>query len=198
MTDIVLTGVGGQGIVFASNLLATAAMNNGYKVKLTHRKGLAQRGGSVLSFVRIYQNTNVSPIIPFSKADLLLGFEVLESLRNINYVKSNGVAVINFRKIEPVNIKIGMHQYPSDDEIRRILNNSSIKYYLIDAREIALSTNNPRGENVALVGFAAGLELLPISKDALIEAIRTISPPKYAELNIRTLERAYQRAQEVK
>ncbi|MHA1589044.1 MAG: indolepyruvate oxidoreductase subunit beta [Candidatus Njordarchaeales archaeon] len=196
--DIVLTGVGGQGIVFASNLIATAAIISGYKVKLTERKGLAQRGGSVLSFLRIYKDTNVSPIIPISSADLLLGFEMMETIRNIRYIKPGGVVVMNSRKIYPVNVKIGMHKYPSEKEVREILESRSLKYHIIDAQKIALSVNNPRGENVALIGFASGLGLLPIDKGILIEAIRIRSPPKYAEANIRALEKAYLLAREVR
>ena len=192
MINIILTGIGGQGIVFSSRLLATAAINSGYRVKVTERVGLAQRGGSVLSFVRIFKDSEPSPIIPKGKADLLVGFEVLEGLRNIHYLRRDGYLVLNRSKAEPINIKLGMHKYPSDDEIRNILENYSVKHYFIDAKEISMKHENPRGENVALIGFVTGLGILPLEKDSLLGAIKIISPKKYLEKNRATFETGYE------
>jgi len=198
MISIILAGVGGQGIILASDILGEAARLDGYKVSITETKGLAQRGGSVLSFIRIYKNGFVSPIIPLNSADILIGFELLESLRRINYLRKDGVAILNTRRIDPINVKMRMHNYPSFDAIRREFNKLTDKIYIINAYEIAAKVGSTRSENIVLLGFATGLSALPLSQESIIEAMKSRIPGRYLEVNIKAFQLGMNFAKKVK
>jgi indolepyruvate ferredoxin oxidoreductase beta subunit len=145
--DILFTGVGGQGILFASELVARAAILNGLDVKKSEIHGMAQRGGSVVSGVRFGKKV-YSPLI--EKADIICSFELIESLRNIRYLKAGGRVFINNQRIVPMTAFIGNIPYPDDPIL--ILKEYTQNFTLIDGLKIAKSLGDPRLVNVIMVG----------------------------------------------
>jgi indolepyruvate ferredoxin oxidoreductase beta subunit len=148
MTDIVICGVGGQGIILASNVLCHTAFLEGYDVKKSEVHGMAQRGGSVITHVRIGDKV-YSPLIEQGNSDILLAFEKLEAMRYIHYLKKNGTAIVNDRKIPPMSVLTGAALYPENIETNLKRHG---KIYYIDAEKIALDLGNIRTVNIILLG----------------------------------------------
>ena len=199
MMDIVMAGVGGQGVMLASRILGRAAQLEGYKVSITVTRGLAQRGGSVVNFVRFYRDGEVvSPIIPIGKADILVGFEMLESLRRLMYLRKEGIVVLNVREIHPINVKMQRDNYPREKDIISTMSKIARYVYTINAREIARTIGNPRAENIVILGFLTGLRIIPITRDSIVNAIKVLIPGKYMESNLRAFEMGLRKGKEAK
>jgi len=199
MMDIVMAGVGGQGVMLASRILGRAAQLEGYKVSITVTRGLAQRGGSVVNFVRFYRDGEVvSPIIPIGKADILVGFEMLESLRRLMYLRKEGIVVLNVREIHPINVKMQRDNYPREKDIISTMSKIARSVYTINAREIARTIGNPRAENIVILGFLTGLRIIPITRDSIVNAIKVLIPEKYMESNLRAFEMGLRKGKEAK
>ena len=180
VTNILLSGVGGQGTILASNILAHVFGEAGYDVKKSEVHGMAQRGGDVTTHFRF--GTKVySPLIPFGEADFLLAFELLEALRYINYCKDAARIVINDQKILPPAVNLGQAHYPLD------IPATFKKYFgenvhIVKGQEIALSLGNAQAANVVLVG--AFSNFFPEIEDGLwIKALTDLLPEKIRELN---------------
>lgn len=118
--NIVITGVGGQGILTAANILGWAALRAGYKVRVGEIHGMSQRFGSVIAYVRFGEEV-YGAMVPEGKADVILSFEPVEALRYINYLKKGGLVFTNARPIPPVQVSMGIARYPSLEEIKRIV-----------------------------------------------------------------------------
>ncbi len=172
--DILFIGVGGQGILFASELVARAAMINGLNVKKSDIHGMAQRGGSVISGLRFGQKV-YSPTI--DKADVICSLELIEALRVINYLKPNGKIFVNNQRIIPMTAFIGNVPYPDDpfQMIKKISNNAT----LLNALDIAKELSNPRIVNVVMVGAVS--TALDFPEKVWQEAIESIG--KFVEIN---------------
>lgn len=170
--NIVLAGVGGQGIILASRILSEAALEEGFDVKKSEVHGMSQRGGSVVSFLRVGEDLQ-SPLIAHGTADLLLAFEPLEAVRYLHFVKDGGVVVSNDRPI-PVG------DYPTVDELIETLGKRA-ETVVVDALELATQAGNPLTQNVALVGVAASH--LPFADDTLLSVIRRLVPEKAKDVN---------------
>ena len=199
MMDIVMAGVGGQGVMLASRILGRAAQLEGYKVSITVTRGLAQRGGSVVNFVRFYRDGEmVSPIIPMGKADILVGFEMLESLRRLMYLRKEGIVILNVREIHPINVKMQRDNYPREKDIISAMSKIARSVYTINAREIARTIGNPRAENIVILGFLTGLRIIPITRDSIVNAIKVLIPEKYMESNLRAFEMGLRKGKEAK
>lgn len=168
--NIILAGVGGQGSLSVSVLIAKAAMKSGFQVKQSEVHGMSQRGGEVLANLRISDESIQSPTVPKGMADLVLAFEPLEALRYISWLNVERGVVVSAS--EPIR---NIANYPDIDlvraEIRRLP-----RYKLIDADGIAKAAGNPRAANIVLVGAAA--ELLPVPVSALESAIDEIFAKK--------------------
>jgi indolepyruvate ferredoxin oxidoreductase beta subunit len=176
--DIVICGVGGQGIILASNVLCYAAFLEGYDVKKSEVHGMAQRGGSVITHVRIGHKV-FSPLIEPASSDIILAFEKLEALRYIHYLKKNGTAIVNDRRIPPMSVLTGAVQYPENIEAR-LRRHGKIHY--IDAEKYALELGNIRTVNIILMG---GLSiLLKFKAGSWKKSIAHNVKKKYVELNI--------------
>lgn len=145
--DILFIGVGGQGVLFASELMAHAAMINGLDVKKSEVHGMAQRGGSVMSGVRFGEKI-YSPTI--EKANVICSLELIETLRSINYLKPDGKVFINNHRIVPITAFIGNVPYPDDpiQMIKKLTNN----VVLVNALKIAKNSGNPRATNIVMLG----------------------------------------------
>jgi indolepyruvate ferredoxin oxidoreductase beta subunit len=180
VTNIFLSGVGGQGTILASNILAEVFLNAGYDVKKAEVHGMAQRGGDVTTHFRFGKKV-YSPLIESGDVDFLLSFELLEAARYINWVKPEGKIIINGQAILPPAVSLGQTEYPGDiEEIfkKRFKDN----VWIINGQELARRLGNIQAANVVLVG--AFSRFFPgISEDRWIDAVKTLLPIKLHELN---------------
>ncbi len=184
--NIIIAGIGGQGVVLAGNILGLAAMKQGFDVKKTDTLGMAQRGGSVVSHLR-YGEKVCSPSIEKGCADIIIAFEKLEAARWIEYLKSGGMVFINDLAIPPLSAHLGTGKYPDDAELIAILKQKTDNICTIGAEKYAAELGNPRLVNTILLGFA--LPYLSIEKASIEEALTEILPQKVVELNIKALQK---------
>lgn len=181
-TNIFLSGVGGQGAILASNILAEVFIKAGYDVKKSEVHGMAQRGGDVTTHFRFGKKV-YSPLIKYGDVDYLLSFELLEAIRYINWVKPEGKIIINNQKILPPAVNLGQMEYPKDvDKIFKKYFKENV--YVIDGQEIARKLGNLQAANVVLVG--AFSNFFPEVKDTqFIDAIKSLLAPKLHDLNVK-------------
>ena len=182
--NILICGVGGQGTILASYILGNAALKDGHKVRLGEIHGMAQRGGSVVSHVRIGEDVYGS-MIPEDRADIILGFEPLEALRNLSSLKENGVVILNTEKINPISVSLGEKEYPPLDEILSKLSEKG-KVYDFNATEIATNIGNPVVMNMVMLGALSVIEI-PIKNETLLETMKTILSKKL-EMNMKAFD----------
>jgi len=168
--NLLITGVGGQGVILASDIIGNAAITAGYDVKKTDTLGMAQRGGSVVSHIRIAPQVR-SPLIKEGEADIILGFEKLEAARWSNYLRPEGIAIVNNQALPPLAVNIGNEQYPDDDRIISILKQRTDKIYYIDGSLRAKELGNVRISNILLLGCLSTLMPLKVNvwKDSVVQ-----------------------------
>ena len=183
--NIILCGVGGQGTVLASRLLAATAMRLGLEIKTAETIGMAQRGGSVVSHIKIGKNIH-SPIIGEKEADLILGFEIAETLRNLRYLKDGGKIITSSCPVIPVNAMLGGPPYLLD-EITAYLKAAVPDITLIDTISAAKDLGSEKIVNVLMLGQAAKAGLLGFGTEDIIETIKELLPPKLQEINLKAL-----------
>lgn len=180
--NFVLVGVGGQGTILASDVLAELGLRLGFDVKKAEVHGMSQRGGSVTSHLR-WGPRVFSPIIPRGEADVLIAFEKLEAARFIDILKPGGLALVNDYAIEPLSVQTTGVAYPGDDALRKRLELVTPYAYWIKGIEIAEILGNPRTANVVLLGaLSALLDLEESHWNAVLE-MRV--PARHLELNLR-------------
>jgi indolepyruvate ferredoxin oxidoreductase beta subunit len=180
-----VTGVGGQGIILASDIICEAAITAGYDVKKTDTLGMAQRGGSVLSHVRI--GTRVfSPLIREGEVDLLLAFEKLEAARWVNYLHRESVVIVNNYAQPPLAVNLGNEKYPDDDEIKKLLSRRMSGYYFVDGNNEAAKAGDSRALNTYMLGCASCF--LPIENGIWEDMITQRVPARYKEINMKAFE----------
>lgn len=184
--NCLLCGVGGQGVVLASRLIAYAAMEQGDFVRTTETIGMAQRGGSVVSHVRAGEEVH-SPLIPAGGADVILAFEPGEAVRCLPYLKEGGLVITNSRIVKPVTASLGGSSY-SGGEMLDYLKKKAGKVIVVDGDEICRRAGSVKVLNVALLGAAAKSGALGISMDEMLEAVRKNVKEKYIALNEKALK----------
>ena len=185
---IVVAGVGGQGTLLASRLLADAAIRTGMHVKIGETYGMAQRGGPVMGHIHIGGETN-NPQIRKGEADVLIGFEPAEAVRRgVTYLKKGGLALINTRKTDPVEVVSGMRSYPELDDLIGLLRKVTDDIRLFDATGIAEEAGDPITTNIVMLGSIVESGLLPYSEETIVETLRTGLKPQFLELNMRAFE----------
>ena len=177
--NVLICGVGGQGILLASDVLAQAALNEGLDVKKSEVHGMAQRGGSVVSHVRFGPKV-YSPLIEEATADFVLAFEKLEGLRYLHFLASKGTIIVDTLELPPLSVLAGKESYPPD--IPGTIRKKTKRAYFIDGSETAKKLGNIRTQNVVLLGALSHfLKFKPASfKDALAALVK----PKFLELNL--------------
>ena len=179
--SILLVGVGGQGTILASRVLTVGLMEAGYDVKMSEIHGMSQRGGSVSSQVRYGDHVD-SPVVEKGMADVIVAFEQMEALRSLDYLKKDGVLVVNNKKIDSMSVIVGDEEYP-DDVLEEIGKHVQLK--AIDADRIARGLGNVKASNVVLLGtVVASMGLDNIDWD---EIIAGNVKPKFVELNQKAL-----------
>lgn len=149
--DLLVTGVGGQGNILASDIICEVAIDAGFDVKKTDTLGMAQRGGSVLSNVRIAQQV-YSPLIKEGEVDILLAFEKLEAARWAHYLRKGGIAIINNQALPSLSIILGNEQYPDDEKIFELLKQKTDSIYFIEGTQKARELGNVRTLNIFMLG----------------------------------------------
>jgi indolepyruvate ferredoxin oxidoreductase beta subunit len=184
--DFLLAGVGGQGTLLASNVLAEVGLRAGYDVKKSEVHGMAQRGGSVSSHVRWGQKVH-SPLIAVGQADILIAFERLEALRYLEYLRAGGKVLVNDHVIVPVTVTTGNAVYPSRSEIVDTINQVTSDVTFVPGVSIAEELGNARANNVVLLGVLSGW----LDIDAVIweKVITERVPARYRELNLEAFTR---------
>lgn len=184
--NIMIVGVGGQGTLLTSRILGGLAIAGGYDVKLSEVHGMAQRGGSVVTFVR-YGDKVAEPIVEEGQADVIIAFERLEALRYVHYLKKDGALIANDWRIDPMPVVIGAAKYPEG-----ILEELAKEYlvYTVDATEEAKKLGNSRVFNMIVLGIAA--QHMDFSKELWYEVIEKTVPPKTIEINKKAFEVGYQ------
>ena len=185
-TNFLITGVGGQGTVLASDIMAAVGLAAGYDVKKSDILGLAIRGGAVIGHVR-WGETVHSPIVPEGRADFLVAFEVLEGLRWLDQVRPEGTALINQQEIHPVTVSSGHATYPDKETIERSLEAAADHVYRAPALKMAQELGNARVLNVVLLGALSAL--LPVESRVWREVLAQRVPSRYKELNLRAFRR---------
>ena len=190
-TNIIVAGVGGQGSILASHIIAEAAIRTGVRrqqpvrVRVGETFGAAMRGGAVASHVRIGPDV-YGPLVAEDEADLIIAMEPLEGLRlGARYLSPRGIAVLNERPLPPTDVKIGACRYPSTAEIGEALRGLGEAVYFLPGEELALRAGHVRTLSVVMIGAAFGTGRLPISQEDLEDTIRARVPPKTVEVNLR-------------
>lgn len=184
--NIMIVGVGGQGTLLTSRILGGITVAAGYDVKLSEVHGMAQRGGSVVTYVR-YGTKVAEPIVEQGQADVLIAFERLEALRYAHFLKKDGVIIVNDQRIDPMPVVTGVAEYPQG-----IIENLSKEYRVIsvDAQAEALAMGNSKVFNVIILGVAA--QHIDFPKEQWIEVIKNTVPPKTIDINVKAFERGYE------
>ena len=175
--NIMIVGVGGQGTLLTSRILGGITVAAGYDVKLSEVHGMAQRGGSVVTFVR-YGEKVAEPIVEEGQADVLIAFERLEALRYAHFLKKDGAMIVNDHRIDPITVVTGVMQYPENiiEELEKEYN-----LYRVNAMDEALKLGNSKVFNIIVLGVAA--RHMDFTKEAWLEVIEKTVPPKTIEIN---------------
>ncbi len=183
--NIMIVGVGGQGTLLTSRILGGITTKAGFDVKLSEVHGMAQRGGSVVTFVR-YGDLVSEPIVEEGQADVLIAFERLEALRYAHFLKKDGVIIVNDQRIDPITVVTGAAQYP-EQIIETIKENHNV--IAVDAMAEAKKLGNPKVFNTIIIGVAA--KRMDFEKEKWLEVIEQTVPPKTVEINKAAFEAGY-------
>jgi indolepyruvate ferredoxin oxidoreductase beta subunit len=194
--NIVLAGVGGQGILLAAEILGTAAVKDGLNVRVSELHGMAQRGGAVVSNVRIGEKV-LAPTVLDGNADVLLGFEPIEVLRNLKFASEKTIVIMNAEGIMPTELTAKKAQYPSLGEIIQKINAFTKNVIVIEASKLAKQAGNILAQNVVLLGALAAFGKMPIKTETLIETLRELVPLKQLEVNIKAFKIGYEKAKKL-
>ena len=184
--DILICGVGGQGTVLASRVIAAAAMEEGYPVHSAETIGMAQRGGSVFSHLRIGRDL-CSPMIARGEADLILGFEPGEAVRLLPFLKPDGQVVVSSRAVMPVTAALSETGYLAEDMLDFLSAHVS-RLTVVDAEKALKDVGSPKVLNLILLGAALRTGALGLEAEDLKAAVRRLIPERFHELNFRALE----------
>jgi indolepyruvate ferredoxin oxidoreductase beta subunit len=180
VTNILLVGVGGQGILLASEILSEAAMLAGFDVKKSEIHGMSQRGGSVVSHVR-YGAEVFSPIVPEGEGDILFGFELMETARSLPLLKPGGAVVANDLQISPPSVLMGQDTYP--EGLAERIKSQFADFLLVDGQKLAADAGNVKAANTVLLGAIS--KRLSISEAFWLKALEKMVPVKALEINKR-------------
>jgi len=197
--NLMTCGVGGQGLMLVSNIIGIACAKFGINIRTAETHGLAQRSGSIYTHIRIGENT-FSPLIPYGEADALLGMEAIEALRYIEFLKPNGIMIINNYTWYPVQstfdrVNNNEETYISIETILKQLEKVTKNIHLIEATDIANEAGNPLTSNLVLLGALAKTEGFPLSISQLEVVVPNVVPKKAIDANLKALLMGYESMQ---
>ncbi len=185
-TSIMIVGVGGQGTLLTSKILGHVAVSSGLDAKVSEVHGMSQRGGSVVTYVKMGEKIH-SPLVEKGEADVLLCFEQLEALRWIDYARKDGVIVVNEQKIDPMPVILGVAKYP-ENVLPEIQNNFS-NVLTVPALMMAKACGSMKAVNVVMIGVMA--QKMDFPKEVWLEAIRQNVKPQFVDMNLCAFESGY-------
>jgi indolepyruvate ferredoxin oxidoreductase beta subunit len=187
--NIIITGVGGQGNVLASRIIASAAVQDGLYVSVGETYGATQRGGAVMSHVRLSEETQYGPLVPKGKAHIILGFEPVESLRTIgDFGNRKTEVIVNPRPIYPIDVLSGASKYPAVEDVLKAVKEMVHSVQVVEATELAKKAGDTLMQNVVMVGCLVGSGFTPLKIETVRETIREIFAEKNLEANLKALE----------
>ncbi len=189
--NILITGVGGQGVILMSELLGKAAVTDNLRVRGSEILGMAVRGGSVTSAIRIGEDVH-GPLIPLGKCDILIGMEPSEALRNIAYLTKSSLVIVNTAVTIPFTVSVGESKYPSLEEMLEKLNKASGKVIQLDAAQIAQAAGSLLTTNIVMLGALFGTDQLPIKIATIKESIQERFSAKVAPVNLKAFDLGYE------
>jgi len=185
---IVIAGVGGQGTLLASRLLAQSAIKAGLHVKIGETYGMAQRGGPVMGHIQMGGEVSSPQICP-GEADVLLGFEEGEAVRRgVSYLKRGGLALVNSRRLPPVEVISGMAEYPSSERLMSLLSEVTNDIVSFDATALAEEAGDPVTTNVVMIGALCASGTPPFPEETVVEVLKQTLRPAYHEINLKAFE----------
>lgn len=185
-----IVGVGGQGVLLASMVLGNAAMKEGYKVAMSEVHGMAQRGGSVLCTLRFGDDV-ISPLESVGGADLIMGFEPVETCRNLPLGNKDTKIVMNLDPMFPSLVAAGMEEYPKIDDLVAATKKNNKNVTTIEATSIAVKAGKAVAANAVMIGAVAAVKGFPLKKDVLKETLAENVPQKFLDLNLKAFELGY-------
>jgi len=188
--SILFAGVGGEGVVTTGAVLGDALTRKGIKVVMSEVHGMAQRGGIVT--VEMKLGSGNSPIIGIGAADIIVGFEPVETYRVLKKGNKNTKIIMNRSRIVPFTVSVGESKYPDFDKIVESIKKYFKNLYIIDAESLAIRAGNAIVENIVLLGALTALNVIPVSREDVIESIKSTLPNKrYESMNITAFELGY-------
>ena len=179
--NFIITGVGGQGTILASDILAAVGVGAGYDVKKSDILGLAVRGGSVLGHIR-WGEPVYSPIVPEGRVDYLIAFEILEGMKQLDQVREGGTVLLNQQEIHPASVTSGLATYPAEDAVQAALSAATENVYRVPGLDIAQELGNAKMVNVVLLGALSAL--LSVDPAVWEDVLRERAPTRFTRLNL--------------
>ncbi|NHI83249.1 MAG: indolepyruvate ferredoxin oxidoreductase subunit beta [Candidatus Thorarchaeota archaeon] len=194
--NIVISGVGGQGVLTLAEILAKSALSQSYNVRVGEIHGMAQRGGHVVCTVRIGKNA-YGPVVDAGTAQLLIGFEPIETLREIQTIAKDGHVLMNSHILYPVAVSMGQVEYPKHEEIVTNIKKFTNNLVEIDAMKLAIQAGSSRSLNMVMFGGLIGTGIIPISEESALKEIRNAFPKKFEIVNTTAFQLGLQAVQSV-
>ena len=196
--NIIITGVGGQGNVLASQILGHMLVQQGYRITIGETYGASQRGGSVMSHIRVSQETQYSPLIPEGKCDLVVGLEPVEAMRVLaQYGNPEVMLLINTRPIYPIDVIAGNTTYPELSFVLEKIQGLSRRVWTLNATDIGLELGDPIFSNIVMLGALSALDLLPLSREKFQNTIQELLPSQKLPLNMTAFDKGQEAVQEL-
>lgn len=191
---IQIVGVGGQGVLLASMVLGNAAMKSGYKVAMSEVHGMAQRGGSVLCTLRFGDNV-ISPLEAEGDADMIMGFEPVETCRYLSLGNKDTVVIMNLDPVYPSMVAAGMESYPEIDELIASARSQNQNVRTLEATSLAIEAGKAVAANAVMIGAVAGVKGFPLDMNVLRETLAENVPQKFLELNLKAFDLGFKQNQ---
>jgi len=195
--NVVLSGVGGQGTLLAAEVLGTAAIREGLNVRVSEIHGMAQRGGAVVSTVRTGEKVQ-APTILEGQADVLIGFEPIETVRSLRFASEKTVVLMSNKRISPSELAAKKMAYPDMKDIVEKIHRFTRKLIIVETEKLAKEAGSTITENIVLLGALAATEKLPVKSESLKEAIRELVPPKHMDMNVKAFKLGYKYVKKTK
>ncbi len=194
--NLEIVGVGGQGILTSSQVIGSAALENDLEVYMSEVHGMAQRGGVVVTTVKIGEKV-YSPLIGKGDADVVLGFEPVETYRAIEQASDDTWIITNTEPIVPFTVSVGDETYPSlDEKVLPSLKSCTDKLIALNAEDLAKEAGAAITQNIVMIGALTATELLPMSKEDILESVISNVPDKFEELNRMAFEKGYEKTKD--
>jgi indolepyruvate ferredoxin oxidoreductase beta subunit len=190
--NLLLAGVGGQGNIMISSLIGTPLIAKGYTITVGETYGASQRGGGVTSHIRISRGGRYSPLIPYGKADVILGLEPMEVLRALGrYGNPGTVVVTNTRPIYPIGVLAGEADYPDPVQMKDLISQLSCKVWFVNASDIALKLGLAVITNIVMVGALVGAEVTPLTRELFEKQLAESMSPQRLKINLKAFSQGF-------